>query len=744
MRSFKTHIAETIHPSGTEVVFSHKGKMTSGKVVRYEKGSIFGGSPFYVVDHGEYASAKVPAHKIGKYTTFHEDVGAQWIPATKTVQHYEGQINNKTFVVPHASTEEPMRHAIVTSLHHVQHNNPDLSPEEVTRVHQHIKDLHGGQEGSKLKESHDEENPPTAKLYFGPITKTKSITYNSFGKVVKPSQGPTKTMTTKARNLKEDHMIQERQLTASESEKKEDIVHGMKKKLQGFKARYGKDAKSVMYATATARAKDLAEEGADALKRPFRKHRMQETNPFKVGDKVKLHPEALKHHAQSVPAHAGYSKEGFAWREHLGKLEGHMGTVSRVFDSGHTNVDFHSGTIGIHHKSLVPHHDPKKLDELSNSTLGSYVKKSSTDIANHAYHMGADRHKTFSKGSPSWKTTQHKTHELRAQQILKRRKGLSTAVGKLTKEEVEQLDELKRSTLKNYIKKAVPDIITQGHKAMEFNRKASLATTEVGRRTYDNASSSAYNRQFNRIAGVDSAVSRLEEEHLTEVNLGLGDHRVIKSFLNGEKAEGKKLSTDGKQLNGNWLGGNKIAHHESGKVHLNDVGSKSGEQVHRAIRKHAPAFRLQEGVQNFKQTELHEHGYVGFDHKGNRHEVHSDTLYGAIKTIREKAKTPKSQEHKVHASLAERDTPQGTNQVVHSAMDESIQLDELKSTTMRSYLDKRRPDDSEGPDTLKPKNWKGIDTAARKLILRKHPVHEGQTLKTVKSVLAEARSKKEQ
>ena len=49
--------------------------------------------------------------------------------------------------------------------------------------------------------------------------------------------------------------IEERSLTASESKKKEDIVMSMKKGLSGFKERYGKDAKSVMYATATKNAK---------------------------------------------------------------------------------------------------------------------------------------------------------------------------------------------------------------------------------------------------------------------------------------------------------------------------------------------------------------------------------------------------------------------------------------------------------------------------------------------------------
>jgi hypothetical protein len=50
--------------------------------------------------------------------------------------------------------------------------------------------------------------------------------------------------------------IEERTLTEPEAKKKEEYVKGMKKNLAGFKERYGKDAKSVMYATATKNAKE--------------------------------------------------------------------------------------------------------------------------------------------------------------------------------------------------------------------------------------------------------------------------------------------------------------------------------------------------------------------------------------------------------------------------------------------------------------------------------------------------------
>ena len=56
--------------------------------------------------------------------------------------------------------------------------------------------------------------------------------------------------------MKEEvEQIEERELTPAESKKKEEYVMSMKKKLPGFKERYGKRAKEVMYAVATKMAK---------------------------------------------------------------------------------------------------------------------------------------------------------------------------------------------------------------------------------------------------------------------------------------------------------------------------------------------------------------------------------------------------------------------------------------------------------------------------------------------------------
>lgn len=54
--------------------------------------------------------------------------------------------------------------------------------------------------------------------------------------------------------LFEVYELEERKMTDAEMKKREDIVKGMKKGLDGFKARYGERAKDVMYATATKQA----------------------------------------------------------------------------------------------------------------------------------------------------------------------------------------------------------------------------------------------------------------------------------------------------------------------------------------------------------------------------------------------------------------------------------------------------------------------------------------------------------
>lgn len=96
------------------------------------------------------------------------------------------------------------------------------------------------------------------------------------------------------RKFHEERMLSERHLTASETEKKEEIVKSMKKEKGGFQKRYGSRAKEVMYATATKRAKEMSEGNTfDMIKGVLnevftRKHFRQ------VADIIKAHPDPEK------------------------------------------------------------------------------------------------------------------------------------------------------------------------------------------------------------------------------------------------------------------------------------------------------------------------------------------------------------------------------------------------------------------------------------------------------------------
>lgn len=67
----------------------------------------------------------------------------------------------------------------------------------------------------------------------------------------------------KAMEVHEEKKLDERELSPGEMQKREKFVKGMKKGLKDFKARYGSQAKSVMYATATKMAKEDIDQDYD-------------------------------------------------------------------------------------------------------------------------------------------------------------------------------------------------------------------------------------------------------------------------------------------------------------------------------------------------------------------------------------------------------------------------------------------------------------------------------------------------
>ncbi len=105
--------------------------------------------------------------------------------------------------------------------------------------------------------------------------------------------------------------VQERTLSSGEKEEKERIVKGMKKSKSGFEKRYGDDAKSVMYATATKLAKEETEDslrdrrmergGVDGNNRYDRAPKAPNTKKFGTG-KTMAQKEMEKRYGKGATA----------------------------------------------------------------------------------------------------------------------------------------------------------------------------------------------------------------------------------------------------------------------------------------------------------------------------------------------------------------------------------------------------------------------------------------------------------
>ena len=127
-----------------------------------------------------------------------------------------------------------------------------VQKEEVEQIDEISADLAGkyltapqGKGANKYKVGPGKSRYPNAETMFKHTASVKRALQRS----------DTSSLNKKPSYYKEEIELDERTLTKGESEKKEDYLKGMKKKLSGFKQRYGERAKSVMYATATKMAK---------------------------------------------------------------------------------------------------------------------------------------------------------------------------------------------------------------------------------------------------------------------------------------------------------------------------------------------------------------------------------------------------------------------------------------------------------------------------------------------------------
>ena len=144
-----------------------------------------------------------------------------------------------------------------------------------------------------------------------------------------------------------------------------------------------------------------------------------------------------------------------------------------------------------------------QLDELSPNTLHKYIKKATPDVAARA----------ISAVVPN-QSAQTKKH---ASKLGKRIAGITSASGRLADkansamyEEVEQIDELKKSTLSSYIKKSSQRVADKANHAGEIEGRGDSNITPAARSTL-----AKLNRKtINGLAGISRATNRLAKEEV--------------------------------------------------------------------------------------------------------------------------------------------------------------------------------------------------------------------------------------
>ena len=136
----------------------------------------------------------------------------------------------------------------------------------------------------------------------------------------------------------------------------------------------------------------------------------------------------------------------------------------------------------------------QQVDELSKSTLGSYVKKASR-TATVDRKIASDFENQANKSrTPSMKAASQSLADKWKSKAWKRLNNIDKAIDRLTKEEVEQVDELSQNTLRNYHAKSALDI----RKKRDQLNKGTLSTAD-------------HKKAQRRVTGINRAANKMEE-----------------------------------------------------------------------------------------------------------------------------------------------------------------------------------------------------------------------------------------
>jgi hypothetical protein len=189
----------------------------------------------------------------------------------------------------------------------------------------------------------------------------------------------------------------------------------------------------------------------------------------------------------------------------------------------------------------------KQVNELNKDTLGSYVKKASSDRAIRNFDQGFDTGKSFDQREPDFDADNARRDD-------SRRKGIGRAVNRLTREEYQELSELSPDTLKNYIKKAGMSAVNKGAEIGQkqaaadevdryTNRHFPKGTDQYGQRDamrkavgadYDDINKTRSKAQ-KRVTGIGRAADRLGEADTPNTEKAVEIYRQIMNKLSNRK-----------------------------------------------------------------------------------------------------------------------------------------------------------------------------------------------------------------
>jgi len=232
--------------------------------------------------------------------------------------------------------------------------------------------------------------------------------------------------------------------------------------------------------------------------------------------------------------------------------------------------------------------EAKELDEISKKTLGSYISKASVDMANRTADgvqkralAGADYAHSISRGMSVKQADanlkkNYDDAKPDTKRAVKRMHGIDRAVSRLTKEEVEEIDELSKDTLASYAKKAATDA--------RFKQGIGKDAEALAKRKRDPGYKSTLNKigldyrmkAKSRVAGVHKAVDRLTKEEIEETKDTPGQSHQCALHVKSEQfGEGKTLFSQHAEPD------------EQGSIAWYDVMFEHG------IEKHVPATELE-------------------------------------------------------------------------------------------------------------------------------------------------------